>query len=79
MFFVSFNKSTLGQVHGIEVGHTFLLGQKYSKPFNVLFSANNGTKTVVEMGCYGLGVTRIIAALIEANHDSFVSTVCDSV
>ena len=54
---------------GIEVGHVFYLGQKYSKPMGVRFLAGDGGEKVPEMGCYGIGVTRIVAAAIEQNHD----------
>jgi prolyl-tRNA synthetase len=54
---------------GIEVGHVFFLGQKYSKPMGVRFLAADGVEKAPEMGCYGIGVTRIVAAAIEQNHD----------
>jgi prolyl-tRNA synthetase len=54
---------------GIEVGHVFYLGQKYSKPMGVKFLSADGGEKVPEMGCYGIGVTRIVAAAIEQNHD----------
>ncbi|XP_071799347.1 probable proline--tRNA ligase, mitochondrial [Asterias amurensis] len=50
---------------GIEVGHAFLLGTKYSKIFNASYQDPTGSKKLTEMGCYGLGVTRILAASIE--------------
>ncbi|KAM9761765.1 putative proline--tRNA ligase, mitochondrial isoform 1-T2 [Menidia menidia] len=50
---------------GIEVGHTFYLGKKYSHIFKASFSNQENKPTVAEMGCYGLGVTRILAAAIE--------------
>lgn len=50
---------------GIEVGHTFYLGKKYSHIFNASFSSTQNKPTIAEMGCYGLGVTRILAAAIE--------------
>nr|XP_057929370.1 probable proline--tRNA ligase, mitochondrial [Doryrhamphus excisus] len=50
---------------GIEVGHTFYLGNKYSQVFNATFSNGQNKTVVAEMGCYGLGVTRILAAAIE--------------
>lgn len=50
---------------GIEVGHTFYLGRKYSQVFNATFSNAQNRPTVAEMGCYGLGVTRILAAAVE--------------
>ncbi|XP_055077011.1 probable proline--tRNA ligase, mitochondrial [Periophthalmus magnuspinnatus] len=56
---------TLAQSKGIEVGHTFYLGKKYSEMFNASFSNTQNKATVTEMGCYGLGVTRILAAAVE--------------
>jgi len=54
---------------GIEVGQVFFLGTKYSKPMGVTFLDAEGTDTPCEMGCYGIGVTRIVAAAIEQSHD----------
>jgi prolyl-tRNA synthetase len=54
---------------GIEVGHVFFLGQKYSKPMGVRYLDADGHEKPPEMGCYGIGVTRIVAAAIEQNHD----------
>ncbi|HEX3696942.1 MAG TPA: proline--tRNA ligase [Polyangia bacterium] len=54
---------------GIEVGHVFFLGQKYSKPMGVTFLDVDGHEKPMTMGCYGIGVTRIVAAAIEQNHD----------
>uniref|UniRef100_A0A3Q3LF64 Probable proline--tRNA ligase, mitochondrial n=1 Tax=Labrus bergylta TaxID=56723 RepID=A0A3Q3LF64_9LABR len=56
---------TLVESKGIEVGHTFYLGKKYSDVFNATFSNAQNKPCVAEMGCYGLGVTRILAAAIE--------------
>lgn len=56
---------TLTESKGIEVGHTFYLGKKYSHIFNAAFSNSQNKPTIAEMGCYGLGVTRILAAAIE--------------
>ena len=53
---------------GIEVGHIFELGNKYSETMNLSVQHNNGQK-ILEMGCYGIGVSRIVAAAIEQNHD----------
>ena len=50
---------------GIEVGHTFLLGDKYSKIFKARFQGGQGKPEVLQMGCYGLGVSRILAASVE--------------
>ncbi|HVX96503.1 MAG TPA: proline--tRNA ligase [Polyangia bacterium] len=54
---------------GVEVGHVFYLGQKYSKPMGVTFLDVDGKEKAADMGCYGIGVTRIVAAAIEQNHD----------
>lgn len=54
---------------GIEVGHIFQLGKKYSEAMNATVLDENGQATVLTMGCYGIGVSRIIAAAIEQNHD----------
>lgn len=50
---------------GIEVGHTFLLGTKYSGPLNASYQDSSGKPAVLHMGCYGLGVSRIMAAAVE--------------
>ncbi len=54
---------------GIEVGHIFQLGTKYSKALNANVIGQNGKATTLTMGCYGIGVSRIVAAVIEQNHD----------
>ncbi|MDD0839237.1 proline--tRNA ligase [Curvibacter sp. HBC61] len=54
---------------GIEVGHVFYLGTKYSKAMNATFLGEDGKPAHFEMGCYGIGVTRLPAAAIEQNHD----------
>ncbi|MCF7529985.1 proline--tRNA ligase [Neisseria lisongii] len=54
---------------GIEVGHVFQLRDKYSKALNASFLDNNGKSQIMEMGCYGIGVTRVVAAAIEQNND----------
>jgi len=54
---------------GIEVGHIFQLGKKYSTAMNVGVLDEGGRNTIVEMGCYGIGVSRIVAAAIEQCHD----------
>ncbi|MDT0595855.1 proline--tRNA ligase [Glaciecola petra] len=56
---------------GIEVGHIFQLGDKYSKAMNCGVLTETGKHEVLQMGCYGIGVTRIVAAAIEQNHDKF--------
>ncbi len=59
----------LKQSKGIEVGHIFKLGQKYSKAMNANFLDENGKSQPFYMGCYGIGVSRLLAVAIEANHD----------
>ena len=54
---------------GIEVGHIFQLGDKYSRSMNAAVLDENGAAQHMQMGCYGLGVTRTVAAAIEQNHD----------
>jgi prolyl-tRNA synthetase len=54
---------------GIEVGHIFQLGRKYSEAMNASVLDENGKATVMHMGCYGIGVTSVVAAAIEQNHD----------
>jgi prolyl-tRNA synthetase len=54
---------------GIEVGHIFYFGDKYSRPMGALATAPDGEPVVLEMGSYGIGVSRLPGALIEANHD----------
>ena len=54
---------------GIEVGHVFYLGTKYSKAMNATFLAEDGKPAPFEMGCYGIGITRLPAAAVEQNHD----------
>ncbi len=55
---------------GIEVGHIFQLGDKYSRAMKATVLDENGRETVLTMGCYGIGVSRIVAAAIEQNHDN---------
>ena len=62
-------KGTLSIVRGIEVGHIFQLGTKYSEAMNANVLDENGKATTMTMGCYGIGVTRIVASAIEQNHD----------
>jgi len=54
---------------GIEVGHIFYFGTKYSAPMKATVAAPDGTNVPVHMGSYGIGPTRLVAAIIEANHD----------
>ena len=54
---------------GIEVGHIFYLGDKYSKKMGIYYLDQKGKKQTVKMGCYGIGITRTIQAVVEQNHD----------
>ncbi|MDO6558369.1 proline--tRNA ligase [Paraglaciecola chathamensis] len=64
-------KGTLEIKRGIEVGHIFQLGSKYSEALNCGVLDENGKHQVLNMGCYGIGVSRIVAAAIEQNHDKY--------
>ncbi len=63
-------KGVLAIQRGIEVGHVFYLGTKYSAAMNACFLDETGKPRLFEMGCYGIGVTRILGAAIEQNHDA---------
>ncbi len=62
-------KGTLAIQRGIEVGHVFQLGTRYSKDMNATYLDENGKPQLMQMGCYGIGVTRIVGAAIEQNND----------
>ena len=62
-------KGTLSIKRGIEVGHIFQLGKKYSESLNAKVLDDKGKAIVMPMGCYGIGITRIVAACIEQSHD----------
>jgi len=62
-------KGRLAIQRGIEVGHVFFLGTKYSAVMNANYLDENGKPQPMQMGCYGIGVTRILGAAIEQNHD----------
>jgi prolyl-tRNA synthetase len=62
-------KGRLAIVRGIEVGHVFALGDVYSTAMGATYLDAEGQSHVVQMGCYGIGVTRVVAAAIEQNHD----------
>jgi prolyl-tRNA synthetase len=62
-------RGTLRIARGIEVGHIFQLGRKYSEAMNATVLDEQGKAAVMAMGCYGIGVTRVVAAAIEQNHD----------
>ncbi len=59
----------LHQARGIEVGHIFYFGTKYSRPMGAVVAGPNGEQLTLEMGSYGIGVSRLVGAIIEANHD----------
>ena len=63
-------KGSLELCRGIEVGHIFQLGTKYSEAMNAAYLDENGQSQVMIMGCYGIGVSRILGAAIEQNHDA---------
>ncbi len=60
----------LSIARGIEVGHIFQLGNKYSSAMGANYLDENGQSQVMEMGCYGIGVSRVVASAIEQNHDA---------
>ena len=62
-------KGSLSIVRGIEVGHIFQLGDKYSTALQASVLDENGASQIMTMGCYGIGVSRVVAAAIEQNHD----------
>lgn len=62
-------KGRLAIQRGIEVGHVFFLGTKYSQAMNATYLDEGGKPQLMQMGCYGIGVTRIVGAAIEQNHD----------
>ena len=62
-------KGQLKLQRGIEVGHVFYLGRKYSEAFGATYLDETGKPQLMEMGCYGIGVTRLLGAAIEQNHD----------
>ena len=62
-------QGTLAIARGIEVGHIFQLGRKYSAAMQAEVLGEDGQPAIVTMGCYGIGVSRVVAAAIEQNHD----------
>jgi prolyl-tRNA synthetase len=62
-------KGELAIQRGIEVGHVFQLGTRYSQDMNATYLDENGKPQLLQMGCYGIGVTRILGAAIEQNYD----------
>jgi prolyl-tRNA synthetase len=67
-FDVKVKKENQLKTKGIEVGHIFYFGDKYSKPMNCLIDDKDGKKTSVKMGSYGIGVSRLVGAIIEAKY-----------
>ncbi|BCL70823.1 proline--tRNA ligase [Vibrio nigripulchritudo] len=65
------SQGTIQLKRGIEVGHIFQLGKNYSEKMNCGVLGPDGKNVILEMGCYGIGVTRVVAAAIEQNHDKF--------
>ncbi len=65
----SCNGANLSETRGIEVGHVFKLGQEYSKKMKATFVDKDGRPKPFMMGCYGIGVSRVVAAVIEQSHD----------
>ena len=63
-------KGALEILRGIEVGHVFALGTRYSRDMGATYLDAQGQSHLIEMGCYGIGVTRVVAAAIEQNHDA---------
>jgi prolyl-tRNA synthetase len=64
-------QGTIALKRGIEVGHIFQLGTNYSEKMNCGVLGTNGKNVTLEMGCYGIGISRIVAAAIEQNHDKY--------
>jgi prolyl-tRNA synthetase len=64
------DRGTLEAHRGIEVGQIFYLGKKYSEPLGATYLDAEGRERPIEMGCYGIGITRLMAAAIEQNHDA---------
>jgi len=62
-------EAKLKQARGIEVGHIFYFGTKYSEAFNMKVSGPTGNMIIPHMGSYGIGISRLVGAIIEANHD----------
>jgi len=64
------DEGRIQHARGIEVGQVFALGQQYTKPLEVMFQDQQGKRAIATMGCYGIGVSRLIAAVIEQCHDA---------
>lgn len=61
--------SELRDVRALEIGHTFLLGERYSRALDAKFKDSQGKPQFMQMGCFGIGVSRLMAAIVEASHD----------
>jgi len=61
--------AALGMTKGIEIGNIFDLGHKFAEAFNVEVTTEDGEKQLVYMGCFGIGITRLVGAIVEASHD----------
>ncbi len=70
MMFAEIGEDKLNGKKAIELGHTFKLGLKYSKPFDIQFRDKNGDKKFAVMGSYGIGLDRLMASIVEAWHDN---------
>ncbi len=66
---IGLKKDSLEEVKGIEVGNIFKLGTRFSEPLGLTFKDEKGAEVPVIMGCYGLGITRLMGAIVEALHD----------
>ena len=64
-------RGVLMERKGIEVGHIFHLGTKYSSAMGATYQARDGSRVPISMGCYGIGITRVVAAIIEAGCEAF--------
>ncbi len=62
-------REDMEKINALEVGHIFKLGEKYSQALNAKFLDDEGKQKIVQMGCYGIGVSRLISAIMEQNHD----------
>lgn len=63
------SSNNFSSMRALEVGHTFLLGEKYSQILDAKFNDQTGQQKRMQMGCYGIGVSRLMAAIVEASHD----------
>ncbi|VFP81074.1 Proline--tRNA ligase [Buchnera aphidicola (Cinara kochiana kochiana)] len=70
IFYYDTNQEKLKTKNSIEIGHIFQIGKKYSKNINFSLHDKNHNKKTLHMGCYGVGINRIISSIIEQNHDN---------